>query len=32
MPEVVSQTFDLVGREVNTTLGEARNALETYVE
>ncbi len=32
MPEVVSQTFDLVGREVNTTLGEARGALETYVE
>jgi chemosensory pili system protein ChpA (sensor histidine kinase/response regulator) len=32
MPEVVSQTFDLVGREVNITLGEARSALETYVE
>ena len=32
MPEVVSQTFDLVGREVNATLGEARGALETYVE
>ena len=32
MPEVVSQTFDLVGREVNTTLGEARTALEAYVE
>ncbi len=32
MPEVVSQTFDLVGREVNTTLGEARAALEAYVE
>ena len=32
MPEVVSQTFDLVGREVNSTLGEARAALEAYVE
>src|SRR5262252_9571802 len=32
MPEVVSQTFDLVGREVNATLGEARSALEAYVE
>src|SRR5579863_2349006 len=32
MPEVVSQTFDLVGREVNATLGEARAALESYVE
>jgi len=32
MPEVVSQTFDLVGREVNATLGEARGALEAYVE
>src|SRR5271155_1943273 len=32
MPEVVSQTFDLVGREVNATLGEARTALESYVE
>src|SRR5580765_5550061 len=32
MPEVVSQTFDLVGREVNVTLGEARTALESYVE
>ncbi|HUA90437.1 MAG TPA: Hpt domain-containing protein, partial [Steroidobacteraceae bacterium] len=32
MPEVVSQTFDLVGREVNATLGEARAALEAYVE
>ncbi|MBS0380449.1 MAG: Hpt domain-containing protein [Proteobacteria bacterium] len=32
MPEVVSQTFDLVGREINATLGEARAALEAYVE
>ncbi|HEX4389497.1 MAG TPA: Hpt domain-containing protein [Steroidobacteraceae bacterium] len=32
MPEVVSQTFDLVGREVNSTLAEARTALEAYVE
>src|SRR5256886_2254024 len=32
MPEVASQTFDLVGREVNATLAEARGALETYVE
>src|SRR5215470_7684599 len=32
MSEVASQTFDLVGREVNATLGEARTAIETYVE
>jgi chemosensory pili system protein ChpA (sensor histidine kinase/response regulator) len=32
MPEVVSQTFDLVGREVNATLAEARGGLESYVE
>ena len=32
MPEVASQTFELVGREVNATLAEARGALETYVE
>src|SRR5215469_12088468 len=32
MPEVASQTLDLVGRELNTTLAEARTALETYVE
>src|ERR1700680_2772699 len=32
MPEVASQTIDLVGREVNATLAEARGALETYVE
>ena len=32
MPEVASQTLDLVGRELNHTLGEARAALETFVE
>ncbi|MBV8308706.1 MAG: Hpt domain-containing protein, partial [Gammaproteobacteria bacterium] len=32
MPEVASQTFDLVGREVNATLAAARAALESYVE
>src|ERR1700741_691437 len=32
MPQVASQTFDLVGREVNSTLAEARGALENYVE
>ena len=32
MPEVASQTLDLVGRELNNTLAEARTALETYVE
>ena len=32
MPEVVSQTLDLVGREINLTLSEARAALEAYVE
>src|ERR1700757_4452021 len=32
MPEVASQTFDLVGREINATLTEARGALETYLE
>src|ERR1700743_612975 len=32
MPEVASQTLDFVGRELNLTLGEARNALENYVE
>jgi chemosensory pili system protein ChpA (sensor histidine kinase/response regulator) len=32
MPEVASQTLDLVGREVNATLADARNALESYVE
>src|SRR6204780_4255782 len=32
MPEVASQTFDLVGREINTTLAGARGALESYLE
>jgi chemosensory pili system protein ChpA (sensor histidine kinase/response regulator) len=32
MPEVASQTFELVGREVNATLAAARGALESYVE
>src|SRR5438132_11177072 len=32
MPAVASQTFDIVGREVNAPLAEARGALETYVE
>ena len=32
MADVASQTFDFVGRELNATLGEARNALESYVE
>src|ERR1700751_1715831 len=32
MPEVAFQTYDLVGREVNATLAEARGALESYVE
>src|ERR1041384_3681695 len=32
MPEVASQTLDLVGRELNKTLAEARNALQTFVE
>src|SRR3954467_6566198 len=32
MPEVASQTLDLVGRELNNTLGEERTALETFVE
>ena len=32
MPEVASQTFELVGREVNVTLAGARAALESYVE
>jgi len=32
MPEVASQTLDLVGRELNNTLNEARSALETFVE
>src|SRR6186713_3337678 len=32
MPEVALQTLDLVGRELNNTLGEPRTALETFVE
>src|SRR5215472_9846458 len=32
MPEVASQTLELVGREVTATLTEARGALEGYVE
>src|SRR5579863_4079941 len=32
MPDVAFQTFDLVGREINLTLTEARSALEAYVE
>ena len=32
MPDVASQTFDFVGRELNATLSEARGALENYVE
>ncbi|MBS0367514.1 MAG: Hpt domain-containing protein [Proteobacteria bacterium] len=32
MAEAASQTFDLVGREINATLLEARSAIESYVE
>ncbi len=32
MPEVVSQTVEFVGRELNVAMAEARSALETYVE
>ncbi len=32
MPEIASQTLEFVGRELNATLGEARTALENYVE
>src|ERR1700739_1339270 len=32
MPQLASQTFELVWREVNSTLAEARTALENYVE
>ncbi len=32
MPEVVSQTLEFVGRELNVAMSEARSALETYVE
>src|SRR5579862_6394433 len=32
MTEVAIQSFEYVGRELNVTLGEARAALESYVE
>ena len=32
MTEVAIQSFEHVGRELNVTLGEARAALESYVE
>ncbi|HTB64605.1 MAG TPA: Hpt domain-containing protein [Steroidobacteraceae bacterium] len=32
MTEVAIQSFEHVGRELNVTLGEARSALESYVE
>jgi len=32
MPEIASQTLEFVGRELNVTLGDARTALESYVE
>ena len=32
MPEIASQTLELVGREISATLTEARGALENYVE
>ncbi|HEY2590449.1 MAG TPA: Hpt domain-containing protein, partial [Steroidobacteraceae bacterium] len=32
MPEIASQTVEFVGRELNVALGEARAALEAYVE
>ena len=32
MSEIASQTLELVGREINHTLGEARAAIESYVE
>ena len=32
MTEVAIQSFEHVGRELNLTLGEARTALESYVE
>jgi len=32
MPEIASQTVEFVGRELNLALGEARTALESYVE
>ncbi len=32
MPEIASQTLEFVGRELNTAMGEARSALEAFVE
>ena len=32
MADVALQTFVFVGRELNAALGEARTALENYVE
>ena len=32
MSEIASQTLELVGRELNHTLAEARAAIESYVE
>jgi chemosensory pili system protein ChpA (sensor histidine kinase/response regulator) len=32
MADVALQTFEFVGRELNAALGEARTALENYVE
>jgi chemosensory pili system protein ChpA (sensor histidine kinase/response regulator) len=32
MPEVASQTLEFVGRELNVAMGEARSALEAFVE
>ena len=32
MSEIATQTLELVGREVNATLAEARTAVETFVE
>ena len=32
MPEVASQTLEFVGRELNVAMGEARAALEAFVE
>ncbi len=32
MSEIATQTLELVGREINATVGEARAAVETFVE
>jgi len=32
MSEIATQTLELVGREINATLGEARASVETFVE